>query len=124
MSIVTLTPEQLRRRHTMKWTRLGPEVLPLWVAEMDVATCPAVAEAVREAAAREVFGYPTRDDRLAGATAAWCASRYDWTIDPARVHDLPDVLTGVRLAIDHFTVAGSPIVLPVPAYMPLSLIHI
>ena len=34
------------------------------------------------------------------------------------MHDLPDVLTGVRLAIDHFTVAGSPIVLPVPAYMP------
>lgn len=118
MAIVTLTPQELRRRHTMKWTRYGADVLPLWVAEMDLQTCPAVAEAVREAAEREVFGYPTRDDRLGTATAQWCANRYGWQIDPSRVHDLPDVLTGVRLAIDHFTVAGSPIVLPVPAYMP------
>jgi cysteine-S-conjugate beta-lyase len=118
MPIVTLTPEQLRARHTMKWTRFAPDVLPLWVAEMDLETCPAVGAAVREAAAREVFGYPTHDDRLATATTDWCATRYDWAIDPQRVHLLPDVLTGVRLAIDHFTVAGSPIVLPVPAYMP------
>lgn len=118
MAIITLTPDQLRARHTMKWTRFGPDVLPLWVAEMDVATCPAVAEAVREAAAREVFGYPSRDERLADATASWCAARYGWAVDPGRVHVLPDVLTGVRLAIDHFTLAGSPIVLPVPAYMP------
>lgn len=118
MAIVTLTPDELRRRHTMKWTRFSPDVLPLWVAEMDLETCPAVGEAVREAAVREVFGYPSHDDRLKSATAHWCATRYDWQIDPGRVHVLPDVLTGVRLAIDHFTVSGSPIVLPVPAYMP------
>ena len=118
MPIVTLAPEQLRARHTMKWTRFAPDVLPLWVAEMDVETCPAVGDAVREAAAREVFGYPSTDRRLASATADWCADRYGWDVDPVHVHALPDVLVGVRVAIDHFTVAGSPIVLPVPAYMP------
>ncbi|MEP7160913.1 MAG: MalY/PatB family protein [Dermatophilaceae bacterium] len=115
---VTLTPAQLRARHTMKWTRHGPEILPLWVAEMDFATCPAVGEAVREAAAREVFGYETRDGRLARATAAWCERRYGWSVDPARIREIPDVLRGVELVINHFTTPGSDIVLPVPAYMP------
>lgn len=116
---LTLTPDQLRARHTMKWTLHGPEILPLWVAEMDFATCPAVGDAVREAARREVFGYETRDGRLARATAAWCERRYGWSVDPSRIRDhLPDVLHGVCLAIDCFTTPGSPIVLPVPAYMP------
>ena len=115
---LTLTPDQLRARHTMKWTLHGPEILPLWVAEMDFATCPAVAEAVREAAQREVFGYETRDGRLARATAAWCERRYGWPVDPGWIRELPDVLRGVQLAIDHYTTPGSDIVLPVPAYMP------
>lgn len=118
MPIVTLTPDQLRARHTLKWMRHTPDVLPMWVAEMDVATAPVVIEAVREAAEREVFGYAAADSRLPEATAAWCAERYAWQIDPSLVYPLPDVLCGIRLAIDCFTVQGSPIVLPVPAYAP------
>ncbi len=116
--ITTLTPAQLRARHTMKWTRMPADVLPMWVAEMDVETCPEVAAAVRDAAAREVFGYPTYDGRLQDATAQWCARRYSWDVDPDRVIELPEVLTGVRVAIEQLTLPGSPVILPVPAYPP------
>src|SRR5262249_46634803 len=33
-----LTEKQLRGRNTIKWNFFGPEVLPLWVAEMDYPT--------------------------------------------------------------------------------------
>ncbi len=115
---MTLTPDEMRARNTLKWTRHAPEILPLWVAEMDIETCPAVQDAIRSAVDRQTYGYPAGDTRLADATADWCARRYDWQIDPALVHAVPDVLVGVRAAIDHFTTPGSPIVLPVPAYMP------
>ncbi|GAB78712.1 cystathione beta-lyase [Austwickia chelonae] len=118
MAIITLTPDEMRARNTLKWTRYAPDVLPLWVAEMDIRTCPAVQDAIASAVGRQTYGYPSGDSRLAEATADWCARRYAWQVDPGLVHAVPDVLVGVRAAIDHFTTPGSPIVLPVPAYMP------
>ena len=114
----TLPLDQLRQRNTMKWTTFDQDVLPLWVAETDFDTCPAVIEAVQNAVDIQQFGYPSDASRLADALTAWCATRYNWDINPAWVHDLPDVLKGVELAINHFTVAGSSIILPTPAYMP------
>ena len=41
--------ERLRRRRTAKWSRYGPDVLPMWVAEMDFAVAPAVRRAIVDA---------------------------------------------------------------------------
>lgn len=109
----------LRARGTLKWTTYPDDVLPLWVAESDAATCPAVLDAVREAVEREYFGYPPRSVAdLAGATSDWYADRYGWRPDPGRIHPVADVVRGVTLAVQHLTRPDSPIVLPVPAYMP------
>lgn len=115
-----LTPAVLRRRGTVKWTRYDPDVLALWVAEMDLPTAPVVLAAVRDAVAREELGYPRGDSAngLPEATASWLATRYGWHVDPARVHTLPDVLKGVELAIEQYSPAGSAVILPTPAYMP------
>ncbi|NEU39184.1 pyridoxal phosphate-dependent aminotransferase, partial [Enterococcus faecium] len=42
-----LTEEQLRSRNTLKWNYFGPDVVPLWLAEMDFPTAPAVLDGVR-----------------------------------------------------------------------------
>jgi cystathionine beta-lyase len=55
---------------------------------------------------------------LAEACAGWQARRYGWAVPWERVGLLPDVLAGLQAAIEHFTPAGAPIVLPTPAYMP------
>ncbi|HEY3942253.1 MAG TPA: MalY/PatB family protein [Acidimicrobiales bacterium] len=115
-----LDPATLRGRGTAKWSFYDPDVLPLWVAEMDFPTAPVVRAAIQDAVDREEFGYPRRDEAtgLPDAVAEWSATRYSWPIDPSRIHLLPDVLKGVELAIDCYTSPGSPIVLPTPAYMP------
>ena len=52
------TEAELRRdRTSVKWVAYPPDVLPLWVAEMDAAPCPAVAEAVSAAVRRGDTGY-------------------------------------------------------------------
>jgi cystathionine beta-lyase len=116
----TLRPDALRRRGTVKWNRFDDDVLALWVAEMDFPTAPVVMAAISEAVEREQFGYSPldADTGLPDATAAWSAKRYGWQVDPDRVHLLPDVLRGVELAIETFSPPGSPVVLPIPAYMP------
>lgn len=111
--------DTLRARGTLKWTAFPDDVLPLWVAESDAATCPAVLDAVRGAVDREYFGYPRRSVAdLAGATADWCADRYGWRPAPERIHPVADVVRGVTLAVRYLTRPGSAIVLPTPAYMP------
>jgi cystathionine beta-lyase len=114
------TPGELRNRKTIKWNYYDENVLPLWVAEMDFPTAPAVMKAIRAGVEREEFGYPLMDHQsgLQQALAGWTQHRYNWAIQPERVHALPDVLKGVELAIQEFTTPGSPVILPTPAYMP------
>jgi cystathionine beta-lyase len=79
-----------------------------------------VRDGIQAAVDREQFGYPLVDAAtgVPQATALWSAQRYGWDIDPDRIHVLPDVLTGVELAIEVFSPAGSPVILHTPAYMP------
>jgi cystathionine beta-lyase len=117
--------DTLRARGTMKWTKYPADVLPLWVAETDFDTCPAVAEAVHRAVDRQYFGYPVvgaRSRNLADALAEFTAARHGWNIDPARVVYVPDVVQGICVAVDNLTPAGSTIVIPMPAYPPFQAV--
>src|ERR1700760_4392692 len=88
---------ELRQRGSLKWTFAGPEVLGAFVAEMDFGTAPAVEDALRAAVARQDFGYltPAAATALAQTVAAWLARRHGWTVDPARIRPLPDVISGL-----------------------------
>lgn len=110
----------LRRRGTLKWNLFGDDVLAAWVAEMDFPAAPVVHAAIEDAVTREEFGYPLPDEAsgIQAAVAEWSAATYDWTVDPRRVHTLPDVLKGVELAIENFSPANSAVILPTPSYMP------
>jgi cystathionine beta-lyase len=114
-----LTDEQLRKRKTIKWNFFDDDVLPLWIAEMDFPTAPAVLDGVRDCVANEEFGYPPfGEDVLPTVTAEWCRQRYGWPVRPEWVRVVPDVLKGMETVINFLTRPESPVVLPVPAYMP------
>ncbi len=114
-----LTEAQLRQRKTIKWNYFEPDVLPLWIAEMDFPTASPVLDGVRACVANEEFGYPPfGEDALPRATADWCRRRYGWRVSPEWVQVVPDVLKGMEVVINFLTRPESPVVLPVPAYMP------
>lgn len=115
-----ITIEELRSRGSLKWTRGGPEVIGAFVAEMDFGAAPAIEQALREAIARADFGYLGENAiaEMAQACADWQRDSYGWTVDPARIRPLPDVLKGLEAAITVFSRPGSPVILPTPAYMP------
>ncbi|MFT3855189.1 MAG: aminotransferase class I/II-fold pyridoxal phosphate-dependent enzyme [Ilumatobacteraceae bacterium] len=119
-----ISPEALHAAGHLKWTKFGPGVLGGFVAEMDFGTAPAVRAALLDAIERDLLGYvpPTLVTEMGAACAEWCAARYGWGVDPADVHPLPDVLRGLEMAIQHCSRPGSPVILPVPAYMPFHTI--
>jgi cystathionine beta-lyase len=110
----------LRARGSFKWTAPGPDGFGAAVAEMDFGAAPAILDALAALSADVNFGYlpPTLADQLATACAEFQLRRYGWAVDPALVHHVPDVLKALEIAITRFSRAGSPVILPTPAYMP------
>jgi cysteine-S-conjugate beta-lyase len=115
-----ITIDELYRRGSVKWTRGGPGAIGAFVAEMDFGAAPAITEALRDVIERADFGYLSEHAtaELGEACAAWQQDSYGWTVDPARIRPLPDVIKGLEAAITVFSRPGSPVILPTPAYMP------
>lgn len=114
-----LTDEEARRSLVLKWGTVAADVLPAWVAEMDYALAPPVAEVLQRAVADGVTGYPTFDEdaELGRAYAGFAERHFGWTVDPTQVLPTVDVTAGVRVALDVLSEPG-PMVLPTPAYHP------
>lgn len=116
--LVQLSVEQLRRRTSMKWRVHPADVLPLWVAEMDVPLAPAVAEALHRAVDLGDTGYP-HGTAYAEAFAAFAARRWRW--DGVRVENtaiVPDVMTGIVEVLRLITGPGDAVVVCCPVYPP------
>lgn len=114
-----ITAEQLHAAGGMKWSYF-PVPLGAWVAESDLGTPAEVTEAVVAAMRAGVTGYlpPAVSAEMSRATANWMRDRYGWEVPAESIHPVADVITGLDVAIEHYSRAGSAVVVPTPAYMP------
>jgi cystathionine beta-lyase len=113
-----LSLEQLRGRGSMKWRTHPADVLPLWVAEMDVLLAPAVADALREAIETGDTGYPAGTE-FAESLAGFASRRWKWDgIAVDRVALIPDVMMGAVQVLRLITDPGDPVVVNSPVYAP------
>lgn len=113
------TETELRRLTGRKWTDHPPDVLPAWVADMDLLPPPFVADAVGLLTERGDFGYhQVAADRLPGRFVDWQRSHHGWDPDPDRVVLFNDVLHGIVQSIWFHTEPGDGIVLLTPIYPP------
>lgn len=113
-----LTLEQLRARTSMKWTAHPPDVLPLWVAEMDVALAPAVADTLHRAVTAGDTGYPSGQG-YADALAGFAADRWQWDgIAVERTAIVADVMIGIVEALRLLTDPGDVVIVCAPVYPP------
>ncbi len=111
--------DQLRTRTSIKWRMFSPDVLPLWVAEMDAVPVPSVVAALESALESGDLGYAPIDDAYAGSFAAVAVRRWGWTVDVSATVLAADVLAGVRESLLAATEPGDAILLPTPVYHPL-----
>ena len=109
--------DQLRLRRSAKWQAFGPDVIPAWVAEMDFAMAPPIAEALHSAIDRSDTGYAW-PEAVGEALAVFGATRWGWLLDPANVIPVADVLTGVGHTLIAVTEPGEAVVINSPVYPP------
>lgn len=102
-----------------KWRKFPPDVLPLWVADMDFPSPPAVVAALRARVEHGFFGYLTETPELREVVAERLAKRLGWRVEPEAVMPVPGVNSGVNLAVRALTTAGEGVLVQTPVYPPL-----
>lgn len=113
-----LTIDQLRQRTSLKWREYPDDVLPLWVAEMDVPLAEPVARAITDAVARGDTGY-TAGTAYPQAVSEFAARRWGWDgLAVERTALVPDVMHGVVEALRLVTEPGDAVVVNCPVYPP------
>lgn len=109
---------QLRKRTSMKWTTHPENVLPLWVAEMDVKLAPPIAEHLMQTISAGDTGYPS-GTQLAEAVKRFASERWGWDgLAVERTAIVPDVMMGIIEVLRLITHRGDNVVVSPPVYAP------
>lgn len=108
---------QRRNTSSLKWdTMKDGEVIPLWVADMDFRTAPAVTEALQRRVASGIFGYVDVPEKYYEALIGWFKRRHDWDINRERVIYTSGVVPAISAIIKALTVPGDGVIVQTPAY--------
>jgi cysteine-S-conjugate beta-lyase len=112
-----LTLDFLRQRRSEKWLTFPPDVLPSFVAELDVPIAEEIRRALAEAVERGDVSY-TDPAGLPEAFAGFAARTYGWDVDPADVHVVPEVMAGIVEVLRATEEPGGGVVINPPVYPP------
>ncbi len=115
--LTELTLQELRTRRSVKWRKYPPDVLPLWVAEMDAPLAPPIRDALDAAIAAGDTGY-VHPGELAEAFSEFALARFGWAVDPAACAIVPDVMEGVAAVLERATAPGDGVLINPPVYPP------
>lgn len=114
------TEAVLRAKPSGKWTRYEPDVLPLWVADMDFPVADAIRAALHDHLDRGSLGYPPFGGipGLVPAVVERLDARFGWRVAPEAVHVMPGVIPGLFLGTLATTGPGEQVVVQPPIYPP------
>jgi cysteine-S-conjugate beta-lyase len=114
------TEAALRAKPSGKWTRYDPDVLPVWVADMDFPPADAIRDALHDHLEHGSFGYPPKGGipGLVPAVADRLDARFGWRVDAEAIHPLAGIIPGLFLGTLATTGPGDQIVVQPPIYPP------
>lgn len=102
---------------SLRWDRYaGRDVIPLWVADTDFRSAPAVLEALAGRVRHGVFGYSAPPEELRAAIVAHLALRYGWKVQPAWIVFLPGVVPALHVSARRLIAPDEHALVPTPVY--------
>ena len=110
---------QIPRRGTdsYKWDSAADEnVLPMWVADMDFRTAPAIIDALRRRVEHGIFGYTRVPDSYYEAVTGWFGRRHGWSVDREWIIYTSGVVPAVSAVIKALTKPGDKVLVQTPVY--------
>jgi cysteine-S-conjugate beta-lyase len=108
-----------RRTESSKWHKFPPDVLPLWVADMDFPSPEPVTRALRERVEHGVFGYGVEQPEFHEVMCERLLKRHGWKVEPEALVLLPGVIPGFNVACRAFSAPGDGLLTLLPVYPPI-----
>lgn len=105
-----------RATNSYKWDSAPEGVLPMWVADMDFRTAPAIIDALQKRVAHGIFGYTRVPDVYYDAVTSWFSRRHGWDIDREWIIYTSGVVQAVSAVIKALTVPGDKVIVQTPVY--------
>ena len=104
-----------RNTRSVKWDEM-PDVLPLWVADMDFATAPCVQQAVMKRAMHPCYGYTLVPDEYYQSIVRWFWERHNWRIKAEEILYTIGVIPAIAAILKAECQVGDNVVILSPVY--------
>ena len=101
---------------SIKYGRASEGQIPMWIADMDFKTAPAVSSALIERLNRDVLGYTSTPEEYYQSIIRWEKEMHGWPVDKEWVAYCPGVITSINQAYLTFTKPGDSMVVMPPVY--------
>jgi cystathionine beta-lyase len=112
-------PVERRDTASMKWDKYkGKDIIPMWVADMDFCSPPAVIDALHQRIAHGVFGYTIPPESLNTTVVKMLQADYGWAIEPQWLVWLPGLVTGLNVVCRAVGKDNDDVMTAVPVYPP------
>ena len=95
-----------------------PDLLPLWVADMDFAIAPEILQAMEDRLGHPIFGYNLRLHAYYDAIIQWIDRKYNWKVQRKWIVNTPGVVTAINIAVVTLTSPGDSVLIQTPVYDP------
>ncbi len=110
------TPINRRGTNSLKWDTSSEGELPMWVADMDFAAAPCIAEAIAKRIENGVFGYSMITDDWYYAYMSWWRKRHGFEMRKDRLAFCSGVVPAISSAVRAFTVPAENVLVLTPVY--------
>jgi len=94
------------------------DLLPLWVADMDLPSAGCITEALKERAAHPVYGYTVYPGRFFEAIKMWMQKRHEWSVEGGWIVPIPGVVPALNLLVTALSEEGDGVLIQPPVYHP------
>ena len=98
-----------------------PDLLPLWVADMDFETPSFITYALRRRLDHSLFGYTVEPPEYWPAVMRWLADRHGWQVERVWLTYIPGIVKGIGMAINVFVKEDEKVIIQPPVYHPFRL---
>ena len=110
-------PTQRRGTNSYKWDSTpSADIIPLWVADMDFETYPAITQALQRRVAHGIFGYTRVPDAYYESVCRWFARQHDWHFTPHDIIYTSGVVPAISAVIKALTLPGDQVIVQGPVY--------
>lgn len=113
------------KNHAAKWEEMDKkfgsnDLLPMWIADMDIKTAPAIVDAIKEKAEQAIFGYVYRPESYYQTAANWIEKKFDYKIDPKTLIHSPGVVPSMCMLVKAMTKEDEKVLIQIPVYPPFA----